>query len=423
MKIPPSLSYRKGRLYCEGVSVRELAEQFGTPLYFYSESTLLGNLRRIQKAFSPLRPLVAFSVKANSNGALLRLLRKNGAGFDIVSGGELQRVLGAGSSPDKIIFAGVGKTREEMRAALRARILMFNVESLAEARALSEEARKLRLTAPVALRVNPDVDAGTHEYITTGRKENKFGVSLDRARGELEALLELPHLRLVGLHAHIGSQILNSRAYVRAFRKVEKLITFLRGRNVRLESLNLGGGFGICYEENQKPLNIEKVAAELTPLVKPLGLRFILEPGRSVVGPAGFFLVRVLYIKEAVTKTFVITDGAMNDLIRPSLYSAYHRIIPEREPTARKMKKVDVVGPVCESGDFFAKDRPLPPAEAEDLLVIADAGAYGFAMASNYNTRPRSAEALIKGKGAELIRQRETVKELLANEVIPERLA
>jgi diaminopimelate decarboxylase len=408
------------QIFIESVSLAALAKKYGTPLYVYSHARLVDNFRRVRDAFAPLgEAMVAFSMKTNANGAILRLLVGEGAGLDIVSGGELERALMAGADPAKIVFAGVGKTEPEIAAALRAAILAFNVESEAEAESIAAVARQLRLHAPICLRVNPDVDAGTHAYISTGKKENKFGIPIGDARRLMKKLATLPQLDLIGVHCHIGSQILDPSVYVEAIGRMAELIRLLRGDGHRLRVLNMGGGFGIAYTDEQEPMDVAGLAKRLAPTIESLGVKLILEPGRFIAGPAGFLLTRVIYVKPGAAKNFAIVDGAMNDLIRPSLYSAFHRILLDGPERRGKRLAYDVVGPICESGDFLGKDRVFPPLAAGDLLLACDAGAYGMAMASNYNSRPRPAEVMVKGSRSHLIRWRETVARLVADEIVP----
>lgn len=411
------------QLMIEGVAVATLARKYGTPLYVYSRRCLLDNFRRIGDAFAPFGALVAYSMKSNSNGALLRLLIGEGAGLDIVSGGELQRGLAAGADPSRIIFAGVGKTDGEIEAALRAGILAFNVESEAEAEAIARVAERRRRRAPICIRVNPDVDAATHAYISTGRKENKFGIPFDRVRKLMKRLAKHPSLDVAGVHCHIGSQILQIDSHLKALGRMEELIGLLRRDGHTIRILNFGGGFGIAYQNDQQPMDVAALADRMAPTIQRLGVQLILEPGRSISGPAGFLLTRLLYVKPGEAKNFAIVDGAMNDLLRPSLYSAYHRIELDGAPRRGKRLTYDVVGPICESGDFLGKEREFPPIEPGDLLLVRDAGAYGMAMASNYNSRPRPAEVLVSGCKHELIRRRETFDDLVAGELIPASIA
>lgn len=414
--------YAGDRLECDGVPLADLAAEHGTPLFVYSAEAIRRNYRRIAQAFAEAKPLIAYSVKANSNGAILRLLAREGSGFDVVSANELERVVRAGVSPDRAIFAGVGKTADEMRRALEAGVRDFNLESPAEADRLDAVARETGRVAPVAIRVNPNVDALTHEYITTGKKENKFGMSLDAARELARRIGTMKHLRLDGLHAHIGSQILQSNPHAEAAEVLDEFLTALRQDGHELRSLNFGGGFGIAYRDEERPLDLEAVAKVLTDLARRHGLELLLEPGRSIIGPAGMLLTRVEYIKRGQARTFVIVDGAMTEVIRPALYSAYHHILPvERRGGAEA--NVDVVGPVCESTDFFAKDRAMELPREGDLLAVLDAGAYCSVMSSNYNSRQRPAEVLVDGGRAHLIARRETFEDIMRQEVVPEHLA
>lgn len=406
---------KQGEWFCEDVPLARLAQRFGTPLYVYSQNTLLSHYRKIEQAFSDLKPLICYSVKANSNLSILRLLAGQGAGLDIVSQGELTRGLAAGVPPERIVYAGVGKTEAELEAALAAGILMFNVESEPEARLINQVAGRLRIQARVAFRVNPDVDAGTHHYITTGTKENKFGLSIPLALNLFRASRRLRHLKPVGLHVHLGSQITTATPYLQALKRLGQVVKDLRRGGFEIEYFNLGGGLGIIYNE-ERPQTANEFAQAVRPLLQPLRCRLILEPGRFIVGNAGVLLTRVQYVKAGHAKTFAIVDAGMNDLIRPSLYGAYHQILPVSRRRGGKAALTDVVGPICESGDFLGKDRRLPALASGDLLVVRSAGAYGMAMASNYNSRPRPAEVLVSGKRARLIRRRETYADLMALE-------
>ena len=408
-----------GSLKIDAVKASTLARRYGTPLYVYAYKDLVGNFRSIRDAFAEVNPLIAFSMKSNSNGAVLRALVAEGAGLDIVSGGELQRGLAAGADPKRIIFAGVGKSREEIEAALKAGIRAFNVESEGEAEAIAEVARRQRKTAPIALRVNPDVDPETHEYITTGKKENKFGIPFSTIRRLCGRLGRKDRLELVGLHCHIGSQILKPTGFEMALGRMGELIEQLRKDGHALPLLNLGGGFGIAYEEGQEPMDVQLLAQTLTPVLEQLDVEVIFEPGRSIAGPAGFFLTRVQYIKKGKTRHFAIVDGAMNDLIRPSLYQAYHRIVMDGRRGGSR-PTYDIVGPICETGDFLGRGRSLPSLRAGDLLVVCDVGAYGMTMASNYNSRPRAAEVMVKGRRHFVVRRRETIEDLTVHEEIPD---
>ena len=411
--------YKNGEMFCEDVPVSNIAKKAGTPFYLYSRKTFLDNYNRVKKAFGKLNPLIAFSVKANSNLSILRMLAREGGGFDIVSGGELKRVLSAGGDPQKVIYAGVGKRPHELRLALKSDILMINLESEAEAKLLSGIAEEMGVQAPVALRINPDVEAHTHEYITTGKKENKFGVSWNSAPEIIKRISELPNIDFVGLHVHVGSQILNQSPHVNGVKRILKLKKELEKININIKNINIGGGFGIAYKEREKPLNIESVAAKIVPLLENTGCRIIMEPGRFIAGPAGALVTAVTYVKHGDKKKFAIVDAGMNDLIRPSLYAAYHRIVPMKEKASKSRISIDVVGPICESADFFGKDRKLPPLEAGDLVAVCDAGAYGYVMASNYNTRPKPPEILVNGKDFYIVNKRETHEQLVSGETYP----
>ncbi len=414
-----NFEYRHGELYCEQVPVSRIAKELGTPCYVYSHATLVRHFKAYDNAFKNIPHIVAFAMKANSNLAILRLMAKEGSGADIVSGGELFRALKAGIPASKIIFAGVGKSAEEIRDALKADILMFNIESSAEIHALNEVAASVGKKARIALRINPDVDPKTHPYISTGMKKSKFGIAADRALEEYKMASSLSHIDIVGVHAHIGSQLTDVTPFVDSLKKVVALIDTLKGQGIHIRYLNIGGGLGITYDTEKPPLP-QDLADAISPLVKDLGLTLVMEPGRVIVGNAGILVTKALYRKEGEAKTFVIVDAAMNDLIRPSLYGAYHEIRPLDEAAARRDKQqVDIVGPVCESGDFLAKDRLLATIQPGELLAVMSAGAYGFVMASNYNSRPRVPEALIKDGEIHVIRARETYDDLIKGETIP----
>lgn len=414
-----NFEYRHGELYCEQVPVSRIAKELGTPCYVYSHATLVRHFKAYDNAFKNIPHIVAFAMKANSNLAILRLMAKEGSGADIVSGGELFRALKAGIPASKIIFAGVGKSAEEIRDALKADILMFNIESSAEIHALNEVAASVGKKARIALRINPDVDPKTHPYISTGMKKSKFGIAADRALEEYKMASSLSHIDIVGVHAHIGSQLTDVTPFVDSLKKVVALIDTLKGQGIHIRYLNIGGGLGITYDAEKPPLP-QDLADAISPLVKDLGLTLVMEPGRVIVGNAGILVTKALYRKEGEAKTFVIVDAAMNDLIRPSLYGAYHEIRPLDEAAARRDKQqVDIVGPVCESGDFLAKDRLLATIQPGELLAVMSAGAYGFVMASNYNSRPRVPEALIKDGEIHVIRARETYDDLIKGETIP----
>lgn len=413
--------YQGGDLFAEEVPLSRIADEVGTPCYVYSLATLRRHYRVFDQAFGEAPHLVCYSVKANSNLAVLRTFAREGSGFDIVSGGELYRALAAGADPRKIVFSGIGKTREEMAYALREGILQFNVESAAELDALDAAAKEVGKKAPVALRVNPDVDPKTHPYISTGMKKSKFGIDLPRALEEYERARALEHLDVVGVDCHIGSQLTDVAPFRDALARVRGLVLELRARGFEIRHLDFGGGLGITYDDETPPDPKDYAAALLTDGIDKVGVKLLLEPGRVLVGNAGILLTRVLYLKDTETKKFVIVDGAMNDLIRPALYGAYQEIEPVVH-SARPSAVVDVVGPVCESGDFFAKDRGLPQTLPGELLAVRGAGAYGFVMSSNYNSRPRAAEVLVDGRTYHVVRARESLADLVRGEAIPESL-
>ena len=421
-------NYRDGSLFCEETPVSKLADEFGTPLWVYSQRTILHHYDRIAEAFQDVDPLICYSVKANGNLSVLRLLAERGSGFDVVSGGELKRAVEAGGDPGKMVFAGVAKTNDEIRAGLDAGLLMLNVENEDELGNIAEIAGKLGKKAPIALRVNPDVDPKTHRYITTGKKETKFGMDIDTALKAARDLAGADSMELIGLHMHVGSQITSTDPYSSALEKGMGFLAKFRELGHNIQWLNIGGGFGIDYHIGEARTVVE-FARQVIPFVKESGCRLALEPGRFVMGNAGILVSEVMYQKEAGDKTFVIQDGAMNDLLRPALYEAYHRIWPvepgaDNEPPesfelqTEGAVTVDIVGPVCESGDFLAKDRPIPPVQRGDRLSTFSAGAYGIVMSSNYNARPRGAEVLVDGESYRLIRRRETYDDLFG----PERL-
>ena len=425
-------SYKNGSLFCEDVDLSLLAAEHGTPLYVYSAATILDHFTRLDAAMNGVDHEVAYAVKANSNLSVLRLLATHGAGFDIVSGGELFRVIKAGGDPAHCTFAGVGKTRDEIVYALEKGIYSFNVESEEELRYLNEVAGELGMIAPAAVRVNPNVDAHTHKYISTGKSENKFGVDFTAIADLYErAAKELPNIKLRGLQMHIGSQLTSIAPFIEAVEKVIPLVTSLKEKH-GIEFWSIGGGIGIIYKhslesgsinwwENQpiaeRPLTIERYGKELVPRLKDLGLKILLEPGRYIVGNAGVLITKCLYEKKGSAKTFKIVDAGMNDLIRPALYEGHHEIVPLAKPASKELVKVDVVGPICESGDFFCQDRELPDFHPGDCVALMSAGAYGFAMASNYNSRPLPAEILVEGATATVVRKRQTLDDLIEGEL------
>ncbi len=414
-----NFEYRQGELYCEQVPVSRIAKEVGTPCYIYSHATLIRHFRAYDNAFKNVPHIIAFAMKANSNLAILRLMAKEGSGVDIVSGGELFRALKAGVPPSKIVFAGVGKNADEIRDALKADILMFNVESSAEIHAINDVAASVGKKARVALRINPDIDPKTHPYISTGLKKSKFGIAADRALEEFKVASSLGYIEVVGVHAHIGSQLTEVTPFVESLKKVVTLIGALKGLGINIRYLNIGGGLGITYSDEKPPLP-QDLSDAVSPLVTGLDLTLVMEPGRVIVGNAGILVTKAIYEKVGEAKRFIIVDAAMNDLIRPSLYSAYHEIRPVSESLLQRTKHVvDVVGPVCESGDFLAKDRTLPEVKPGDLLAVMSAGAYGFVMASNYNSRPRVPEVLVKDGEVHVIRARETYDDLVRGETVP----
>jgi len=422
--------YVGGRLFCEGVSLESLANQFGTPLYVYSQHTLTDHFQKLDRAMAGLDHLVCFAVKSNSNRSILRALANLGSGFDIVSGGELRRVIEAGGDPGKCAFAGVGKSVEEISFALKQGVYTFNAESEAELERINQIAARIGRKAPVAVRVNPDIAAGTHKKITTGTYENKFGIAFENIEKVYARAARLKNLRVRGLQMHIGSQITEVTPFEEAVRKVLPLVQKLRD-TYDLEFLSIGGGLGIVYRpalasgsaawwKSSAARNIltpEKYAQRLVPLLKPLGIKILMEPGRFISGNAGALVTRIEYVKRTGKKTFLLVDAAMNDLIRPAFYDAYHEIVPLKHKNGQLIKS-DVVGPICESGDFFCQDRPLPRLGSGDYLALLSAGAYGSVMASNYNTRPVAAEVLVNGKKAALVRERQPLEQIWAGESV-----
>ena len=431
-----SFRYRDGQLHCEDVDLARVAEKFGTPLYIYSAGTILDHYRRLDAALAPLDHLICYAVKANSNRAILKLLAEEGAGFDIVSGGELYRVLAAGGDPAKCTFAGVGKSFDEIQYALEKRVYSFNVESEAELEYIDRIAGAKNLRAPIALRANPNVDPRTHEYISTGSRENKFGIALSDAVAVYERAAKMRSIDIVGVQMHIGSQITEVAPFADAIKKVAPIVRDLKSK-YGIKFFSVGGGLGIVYESSfasgsrdwwnadhetsaKHQLSIQEYVDAILPPLGKLKLRILVEPGRLLVGNAGVLLTRVRYIKRTGPKKFAIVDAGMNDLIRPALYHSYHEIVPVRELNNPGHEKIDIVGPVCESGDFFALDREMPEVREGDLLAIMSAGAYGFVMASNYNSRSLPAEALVRGDEFALIRKRQTNKDLISGEIDPQ---
>jgi diaminopimelate decarboxylase len=438
-----SFRYRDGQLHCEDVDLGRVAEQFGTPLYVYSAGTILDHYRRLDAALAPLDHLICYAVKANSNRAILNSLVRAGASFDIVSGGELFRVLAAGGDPAKCTFAGVGKSVDEIEYALERGVHSFNVESEAELNAIERIARATNMRAPIALRVNPDVDPHTHQYISTGSHENKFGIALDHVWAVYERAARMSNIEIVGVQMHIGSQITEAKPFASAIEKVAPLVRELKSKYA-IKFFSIGGGMGIIYRRALESgagkwwrdhgptcagsaFSVRDYAEAIVPSLRDLDIRILVEPGRFLIGNAGVLLTRVRYIKQTGSRKFAIVDAGMNDLIRPALYQSYHEIVPCRSSAAadadpgtsmsKSLEKMDIVGPVCESGDFFALDREMPEVREGDLLAIMSAGAYGFVMASNYNSRPLPAEALVRGDKFALIRRRQAWDDLVREEV------
>jgi diaminopimelate decarboxylase len=422
-------NYRDGELYCEDVPAQRIAREVGTAVYVYSKATLLRHFRQVADAFKPVDATICYSIKSCGNINLCKVLAEQGCGFDVTSGGELYRALQAGGDPKKMIYAGVGKTDDEIKQALETGIAAFNIESEAEIENIDRVAAGIGKHAIGALRINPDVDAHTHAKTTTGKKGNKFGVDIDRAEAVFEKYRNLQNLHLGGLHLHIGSPVYEIQPYVDAVTKATQLIDRLTQKGHKIEWLDLGGGFAVNYKHPSQALPVTEHAKALLPLLKDKPYKIALEPGRYIVGNAGILLTRVLYRKSSGPRQFVIVDAGMNDLIRPTLYDAYHFIWPVK-PQAADVPRVrdesllpadggetvDVVGPICESGDYLAKDRPLPRTQRGDLLAVFTAGAYGFAMSSNYNNRPRVPEVLVDGSTYKVIRRRETYEDLVAAE-------
>lgn len=404
---------RDGQLFAEGVALSAIAERFGTPTYVYSRAHIEAQYRAYADALTGMPHLVCFAVKANSNLGVLNVLARLGAGFDIVSRGELERVLAAGGEPAKIVFSGVGKTRDDMRRALEVGVHCFNVESVDELERLQVVAAEVGKTASISLRVNPDVDAGTHPYISTGLKENKFGIDIEQAPAVYARAAALPNLKVVGVDCHIGSQLTTLPPFLDALERLLALVDQLAAQGIHIQHLDLGGGLGVQYRDEQPPLAGDYIAA-VRERLKGRELALVFEPGRSIVANAGVLLTRVEYLKHTAHKDFAIVDAAMNDLIRPALYQAWMDVTPV-QPRQGEARAYDLVGPICETGDFLAKDRELVLAEG-DLLAVRSAGAYGFVMSSNYNTRGRAAEVLVDGEQAHPVRRRETLEELYAGE-------
>ncbi len=409
--------YQENELFAEDVPVNELVAEYGTPLYIYSYSTLLRHLRAYTDAFKDYPHIICFALKANPNSAILRLFARHGGGADIVSGGELYKALKAGIPPQKIVYAGVGKTEEEIKFALKSRILMFNVESEDELEEINRIAGIMKRKAPIALRINPDIDPETHPYIATGLKKQKFGIPIEDALEYYKVASRLENIKVIGIHKHIGSQITSISPFIDALQSILILLDKLVTEGLPIQYLDVGGGLGISYKNEEPPLP-EDLALNIIPLLKDKKLTIIVEPGRSIVGNAGILVTKVLYLKKNEGKEFIIVDAGMNDLIRPSLYNAYHTLLPIFKKR-RDTVLCDVVGPICESGDFLAKDRELQRVKRGEYLAVMGAGAYGFSMSSNYNCRLRAAEVMVKGKEHFLISSRETYSDLVKKERMP----
>ena len=408
-------NYRKDKLFAEGIGVELLAKRFGTPLYLYSRRTFVEHFNKLRQALKPVKPLICYSLKANGNLSLGRILVKEGAGLDIVSGGELFRALKMGCPPGRIVYAGVGKTTEEINFALDKKILLFNVESIGELKLLNKLAGKKGRKQKVALRLNPGVEVHSHRYLETARLESKFGMGMDEALEIFKIRNHFPALNIKGVHIHLGSQITNPSPYLKALDKLSSFLNKLKGLGINLTWLDLGGGLAASYREEEKLSSAKDFARTIIPLVKKTKLKLIIEPGRFIMGNAGILITKVLFLKETGKKKFLIVDAGMNDLIRPALYGAYHQIIPLKKKNAKK-NRFEVAGPICESGDFLGKDVLLPGPSSGDFLAIRGAGAYSFAMSFNYNARPRAAEVLVSGRKTLLIRKRETYKDLIRGE-------
>ena len=413
--------YKNNNLYCESVDIVKIADEVKTPFYLYSYKTFIDHYRKIKDAFKSLKPLICFSMKSNSSLSVCKALIKAGAGLDIVSGGELYKANKIGADPKRIVYASVGKTALEIDRALKAGILFFNVESIPELVLIERLCGRGDRRAQIAVRVNPGVKASTHKYITTGTHENKFGIDENTVEKIFKEKGRFPHLDIIGLHIHIGSQITDSAPFVKAIRKASKLIATLRRRGHRIDYLNIGGGLGIVYNK-ERPQTAKEFAKATTPILKKLKVNLILEPGRFISGNSGVLVTKVLYVKKSPGKNFMIVDAGMNDLMRPSLYEAYHEILPLRRSKSRKTTKFDVVGPICESGDFIARSRRLPLIKESEYLAVMGAGAYGFSMSSNYNARPRAAEVMVIRGRYYITRRRERYADLIRGEKIPRAL-
>ena len=415
-----SVEYRNNQLYMEGVSIKDVAQAVGTPCYLYSYQSIRNNFEAYKNAFSDLQPIICYSTKANSNISILKSFSNFGSGFDIVSGGELKRVLLASGDPSKIVFSGVGKTNEEIKEAIDANILFFNVESNEELNAINRVAIDIGKSAPIALRVNPNIDPKTHPYISTGFKKSKFGIEISRAIESYKEASKMEGVDVVAIDAHIGSQIFDLSSFTDSVKKLVDLAQTLKNEGVDIKYIDIGGGLAISYKKDDTPPDVSEYADVISKELEGTDLKLVLEPGRSMIGNSGIMITRVLYKKEGTAKKFVIVDAAMNDLIRPAFYDSFHEIITLEKNEKANNEVVDIVGPICESGDFLAQDRELQITEKGDYLAVLSAGAYGFVMSSNYNTRPKAAEVLVSGNEFHIIKDRENFDDLIRGEKIPE---
>ena len=417
-----SVEYIKNELYIEKVAVNDIAESAGTPCYIYSYAAIEKNFKEYSTSLGELGPLICYSTKANSNIAILKSYSNLGAGFDIVSGGELKRVLLSGGDTSKVVFSGVGKTDSEIKEAIDADILFFNIESIEELHAINRVAKGMNKKAPIAIRVNPDIDPKTHPYISTGFKKSKFGIEMQNSINVYREASKMEGINIIAIDAHIGSQIFELSSFNDSLQKLTELADTLINENINIEYIDIGGGLGITYKKNETPPSIEEYSGIIKKHLKDKSYKPVIEPGRSLIGNAGIMVTKVLYTKQGSEKNFVIVDAAMNDLIRPAFYNSFHEIFPVKE-NRRNTQVVDIVGPICESGDFLAVDREFPTVESGDNLAVLSAGAYGFVMASNYNTRPRAAEVLVHGDNFNIIKERENFEDLIKGEYIPDFLS
>jgi diaminopimelate decarboxylase len=410
--------YKNHQFHCEGIPIEQIAEKMGTPFYLYSYHTLVRHFTIFDQAFSRIPHLICYSAKANSNLALLRLFVNLGGGVDVVSGGELYRAIQGGAEPKKIVFSGVGKRKDEIEYALKTDILMFNVESSQELQVINEVAGRIGKKAEIAIRINPDIDPKTHPYISTGLRQNKFGIDILRAPMVYRRAFQLPHLKVIGIDCHIGSQLVEVEPVIETLKRLKRLVEDLRKEGMEIQYLDLGGGLGITYEDEEPPHPLE-YASNILEEIRGFECKLILEPGRVIVGNAGILVSKVLYLKENEEKRFMIVDAGMNDLVRPSYYGSYHHILPVKEEDREEIV-VDIVGPICESSDFLAKGRKMPKLNSGELIAVMSAGAYGFSMSTNYNSRPRVAEVLVRDDQMFVIRKREEYEDLIRGEEIPE---